>query len=212
MSWAFEGLEPRTFRALVADPPWVLGMGTKNRPQHYPRMKDREIAALPVADLAHPDGCWLFLWTPSNRLHLVFDIANAWGFRFSARAFVWVKTIASAPDGSPWLRKEEIFTGTGLTTRKNAEDCLLFRRGKPKRLSKNVHEVIIAPRREHSRKPDEAYSRIEEFCAGPYADLFSRESRPGWDCWGNERQKFDAPLVDWHDYDTSIASYQEEPA
>jgi N6-adenosine-specific RNA methylase IME4 len=63
--------------------------------------------------------------------------------------------------------------------------------GKPRRLAKDVHEVILAPIREHSRKPDEAYRRVERYCAGPYLDLFSRESRTGWDAWGDELGKFD---------------------
>lgn len=192
MSWVFAPLSPRHYSCIVADPPWTFSAGKKGRPQHYDRMTDAELKALPVADLAHPDGCWLFLWTTSPRLHLTFGIANAWGFRYSGRAFAWVKTIASAPEGSPWLRKEEIFTGTGYTTRKCVEDLLLFRRGQPKRVSRSVHEVIIAPRREHSRKPDEAYERIEQFCDGPYADVFSRQSRPGWDSFGNEVGLFDA--------------------
>jgi N6-adenosine-specific RNA methylase IME4 len=51
--------------------------------------------------------------------------------------------------------------------------------------------LIVAPRREHSRKPDEQYERIERLVAGPYLELFARQSRPGWDSWGNEVGKFD---------------------
>jgi len=54
-----------------------------------------------------------------------------------------------------------------------------------------VHEVILSPVREHSRKPEEAYARVQRYCAGPYLDLFARETRDGWDAWGDERTKFD---------------------
>jgi N6-adenosine-specific RNA methylase IME4 len=74
----------------------------------------------------------------------------------------------------------------GFTTRKNAEDCLLFRTGMPQRLARDVFEVIVSPIREHSRKPDEAIVRIERFCPGPRVELFARESRDGWDAWGDE--------------------------
>jgi N6-adenosine-specific RNA methylase IME4 len=37
-----------------------------------------------------------------------------------------------------------------------------------------------------SRKPDEAYARIEQYSAGPRADLFARERRRGWDFFGDE--------------------------
>ena len=76
--------------------------------------------------------------------------------------------------------------GGGLTTRKNTETCYLGRRGKPARLAKDVREIILAPVREHSRKPDEVYDRIRYYCAGPYLELFAREVRDGWDSWGDE--------------------------
>jgi N6-adenosine-specific RNA methylase IME4 len=44
----------------------------------------------------------------------------------------------------------------------------------------------MAPRREHSRKPDEVYERIEHLVAGPYLELFARDGavpRPGWTRW-----------------------------
>ena len=50
--------------------------------------------------------------------------------------------------------------------------------------------VIMAPRREHSRKPDEVYGRIEQLVAGPYVELFARQRWPGWHAWGNEIDKF----------------------
>jgi N6-adenosine-specific RNA methylase IME4 len=70
---------------------------------------------------------------------------------------------------------------------------LLATRGKPKRLNADVRQGIIAPRREHSRKPDGIHQRIERLVAGPYLELFARQSRPGWTVWGNETNKF-APV------------------
>lgn len=64
------------------------------------------------------------------------------------------------------------------------------KRGKPKRLSKGVRSLIRAPRREHSRKPDEQYERIEALCNGPRLELFARQQREGWTAWGNETGKF----------------------
>jgi N6-adenosine-specific RNA methylase IME4 len=53
--------------------------------------------------------------------------------------------------------------------------------------------VISAPRREHSRKPDEAYALIDAmYPALPKLELFARQRRPGWDVWGNETDKFTA--------------------
>lgn len=67
--------------------------------------------------------------------------------------------------------------------------CLLGIRGKPKRLSRGVRQLIVSPRREHSRKPDEAYDRIRQLFPGPYLEMFARGPRDGWDVWGDEAEK-----------------------
>ena len=66
--------------------------------------------------------------------------------------------------------------------------CLLATRGKPNRRRADVKKLIVSPRREHSRKPDEAYSRIEALCDGPYLEMFARSTRKGWDSWGLEAE------------------------
>lgn len=176
------------FAAIHVDAAWLFKAGTKGRPQHYKRMTLDEIKAMPVAACA-ADDCWLFFWTTGPHLEQAFEVLKAWGFKYSAMGFVWVKLNKNA--GGLFFLLRDIFMGQGYTTRHNAEFCLLAKRGKPKRMSKKVHEIILAPRREHSRKPDEVFDRIEEYAAGPYLELFSRESRPGWAAWGDESGKFD---------------------
>jgi N6-adenosine-specific RNA methylase IME4 len=47
--------------------------------------------------------------------------------------------------------------------------------------------IIEAPRREHSRKPDEAYEMIKRMYPDlPKIELFAGQARLGWDAWGNE--------------------------
>jgi N6-adenosine-specific RNA methylase IME4 len=84
----------------------------------------------------------------------------------------------------------ETYMGLGYWTRANTEVCLLATRGKPKRLNAGVRQAIIAPRREHSRKPDCVHERIERLVAGPYVELFARQRRQGWDVWGHQVGKF----------------------
>lgn len=197
-AWQFGGLRPRHYRAMLLDPAWRFSGGAKGRPQHYQRMTDAEIAALLIAELCHPEGCNIFLCltSPMNeRFWLnIWPIWKRQGLRYSGRAFVWLKTHSVVANGGEpiFVHRDSFFVGQGFTTRKNAEDVLLFKTGKPKRLRKDVRELIIAPRREHSRKPDELYRRIEQYSAGPHAEVFSRESRAGWDCFGSETGKFDA--------------------
>ena len=82
------------------------------------------------------------------------------------------------------------FTGLGYWTRGNPEMCLLATKGKPKRLSKSVPQLVVEKRREHSRKPDIMYSHIENLLEGPYIEMFARQQRDGWDQYGNEVDKW----------------------
>lgn len=50
--WPFGDLPRQHFACVLIDPPWEWTGGKAGRPQHYPRMKDREIAALPIKDCA----------------------------------------------------------------------------------------------------------------------------------------------------------------
>lgn len=60
-------------------------------------------------------------------------------------------------------------------------------RGKMKPISNKISSVIIAPRREHSRKPDEARDRIVGLLGDkPRIELFARQKCDGWDVFGNE--------------------------
>jgi N6-adenosine-specific RNA methylase IME4 len=65
----------------------------------------------------------------------------------------------------------------------------------PQLLRKAVKRLVIEKRREHSRKPDCVRDRIERLVAGPYLELFGRETKKGWDNWGNEAGLFDAGAV-----------------
>jgi hypothetical protein len=38
-------------------------------------------------------------------------------------------------------------------------------------------------------------ARIERLVKGPYLELFAREKKPGWDCWGNQAGLFDAGVI-----------------
>lgn len=201
----FAGLERNGYAAIVADPPWFFRSRTalqsanwssrRDAEKHYNVMNIKAIEALPVKELARKEGCHLFLWTTGPCLEMAFKVIKRWGFRYSSIGFTWVKLKrADETNGQftlvPTLSESMLHVGLGLTTRKNAEFCLLARRGNPKRLSKKVREIILSPVREHSRKPDEMRARVMEYCAGPYLELFARQQHDGWTSWGFERNKF----------------------
>jgi N6-adenosine-specific RNA methylase IME4 len=174
------------YRAILADPPWTFepwsekGTG-RGAVAHYRVSSFKELAAMDVAQYAAKD-CVLFLWATDPLLPLAFRLIEAWGFRYSTVAFNWVKAAKHADLESLTANTTRSFPfGGGYWTRANPEVCLLATRGKPKRTHADVHQLIIAPRREHSRKPDEIYGRIERLVPGPYLELFARSTRAGWD-------------------------------
>src|SRR5262249_15361112 len=138
---------------------------------HYPMMPIEEICALPVAGLA-TEAAVLFLWTTSPHLDQTFSVIEAWGFEYKT-SICWV----------------EDKIGTGYFVR-NQHELLPIAVGRaiphPPPAAR-TSSVISAPRREHSRMLDEAYELIERMYPElPKIELFARQARPGWSCWGNE--------------------------
>jgi N6-adenosine-specific RNA methylase IME4 len=195
----FIGLRRGYYGVIVADPASRFKSytsiqsqnprGIRSNERHYKVMTYDELAALPVKALAAPAGCHFFLWTSGPFLPQALQLIEAWEFKYSTRAFTWLKTSRKWDGRSP-LKESDFPIGLGLTTRSQTEIVLLARRGNCRRSRKDVRELILAPRREHSRKPDEFYRRVEQYCEGPFVDLFARERRPGWDVWGDETDRF----------------------
>lgn len=163
---------------IAIDPPWPYDTRAENRDVRgtvdYPDMSIEEICALPVATLAE-DDCILWLWTTNAFMRPAFTCLDAWGFA--------EKTILT------W-DKEKI--GTGHWLRNVTEHCIIAVRGRPLVKLSNQSTILRAPRREHSRKPDEFYELVEKLCPGSKLEMFARQARPGWNAWGAELGKFDA--------------------
>jgi N6-adenosine-specific RNA methylase IME4 len=187
----FGELPKRHFKAIYADPPWHFEVwkegSNRNVTAKYSTMDAAAIAALPVADLA-ADDCVLFIWIVWPRLKESLDIIDAWGFAYKTCAFSWMK--ADDRQSDMFSDSVPVQLGMGYWTRANSEVCLLATKGKPTRLDCGVRQGIIEPRRQHSRKPDCVPARIERLVEGPYLELFSRTTREGWTCWGNQTDKF----------------------
>jgi N6-adenosine-specific RNA methylase IME4 len=142
----------------------------------------------PVADIA-ADDCVLFLWATDPLRPHALDRIKAWGVEYKTVAFYWVKLNSAAKHDA------DVFTGLGYWARANPEQCFLATRGKPMRRAKDVRRLVVEKRREHSRKPDCVRDRIERLVGGPYLELFSREIKQGWECWGNQVALFDNGAV-----------------
>lgn len=194
------GLPRGGFGAILADPPWHFRFyaasanpeSDRSVERHYATMGLADIKALPIKEVAAADA-HLFLWTTGPHLPLALEVMTSWGFTYSGIAFTWLKLRRTfTPEQLKYVTNIErhFHVGLGFTTRKNAEFVLLGRRGNARRIAKDVRELIFAPVREHSRKPDEAHGRIERYCAGPYLELFGRQRRKGWTVRGDETGKF----------------------
>ena len=167
------------YKIIYADPPWQYkrkkGQGVAE--DHYPTLPIRDLCHLPIDQLA-AEHCALFLWVTFPQLESGLQLIKAWGFTYKTVAFVWVKL--NKKSRTP-------FWGLGNWTRSNVEICLLGTKGHPKRVSRSVHQLICTPIQEHSRKPEQARTKITELMGDlPRIELFAREREKGWHVWGNE--------------------------
>ena len=169
----------KKYNIIYADPPWSYKGKLPQRAKvpHYKVMEIDDICALPVKDISS-DNCILLMWTTYYHLEKSLGVIKAWGFEYKTCGFTWIKRNKN---------HDSFFWGMGAWTRSNAEVCLIGTKGKPKRQSAAVHQVVYEPIREHSRKPDCIRDRIIELCGDlPRIELFARQKTPGWDVWGNE--------------------------
>lgn len=184
------------FATILADCPWPSAkrkpkpgrkagwLSERTRPR-YGTMTAKQIIELPVTHIAAPDAM-LVMWATWMHLNLAMKVIDAWGFRYCS-GFPWLKiTQRSIAD----MEGVEPIFGPGVWAQQCTELVLLARRGRPFGAAGNPRParkgIIIAPRQEHSRKPDELQEWIERKFPGPKIELFARRPREGWTTWGNE--------------------------
>lgn len=172
----------KKYSVILSDPPWSFktysdkGKG-RSAEKHYPVMTKKQIQDLPVNDIA-ADDCVLFLWITFPCLEEGLELIKKWGFTYKTNAFTWIKKNKKA---------DSLFWGLGYWTRSNSEICLLATKGSPKRIARNVHQVIYSPVQSHSQKPNEVRERIVRLMGDvPRLEMFARSETIGWDVFGNE--------------------------
>ena len=170
------------YRLIYADPGWqyrdAASSGKRGAVHKYRVMSYREIARLPVPEIADPAGSLLAMWWVPTQDREARYVADAWGFNVRTMfGFVWVKE-GRTPGTEP--------IGMGNWTRANPEACLLATVGRPKRASAGVRALVKAPRGAHSQKPDVVRQRLVQLVGDvPRIELFAREAQPGWDVCGD---------------------------
>jgi N6-adenosine-specific RNA methylase IME4 len=180
---------------IYADPPWNFSssfkVGIVGKEQqslddyHYPTMKDNQLRTFfseNVSKIADTDAV-LVMWTTDAHLPLAIELGTLAGFDYKTVAFIWNKKTVTG--------KQVCFMSTW--TMKGSEIALLFTKRTAHKMlkSRKVRQLIEAERREHSRKPDEARTNLEQmFPDTKRIELFARTESPNWDTFGNQVNKF----------------------
>ena len=184
----------KKYNIIYADPPWSYRTwtakgGHKSASAHYKTMDIEDIKSLPIQDICEKD-CVLFIWVTFPNLIEGIDTLSSWGFTYKTCGFVWVKTNKNYNINQTSFLPQDSFNtfyGLGYWTRANSELCLIGTKGKIRRQSNSVHQIIYDPIREHSRKPDCTRDKIVELMGDiPRIELFASQKHEGWDAWGNE--------------------------
>jgi N6-adenosine-specific RNA methylase IME4 len=187
------GLPPipqKNYSLIVIDPPWTYSLRESDRTHRnrtpYPNMSDADILNLPVGKIA-AQNAYLFLWVTNNHLPLGFQCLKTWGFSYKT-TFTWLKTTKDSTSKEIKLR-----IGVGHYGRSCTEHFLVATKGKPRSFTSlgltDIPNVILAPRTDHSRKPEEFFAianRLSDVLGGSKIELFARSRREGWEAWGAE--------------------------
>lgn len=177
------------YQTIIIDPPWPMQRIERQEAKNqtgfdYGVMSIDELAdsasakwsdSYPKNIAAASAHCWL--WTTHKFLPDAFNLMALWGFKYIFTE-VWHKPGGFQPFGLPQY---------------NCEFVLFGRRGGLEfETTRNFFCCFNAPRREHSRKPDEFYDMVRRVSPSRRLDMFSREHREGFDSWGNQTEAFDA--------------------
>lgn len=161
------------YRTILIDPPWqetMVGRFTRHSRADrlpYKTLSADEIRRLPIPNLADAN-CHLWLWTTNRTLRQGFDLIDAWGFRYLCPVH-WIKP-----------------SGFGAWFVHRTQTMLFAYRGKLRMDSRYRPNVLFAPSRRHSQKPQCSYELIEAVSFPSRLEMFARNKRDGWHVWGNE--------------------------
>lgn len=167
-----------------SDPPWKQSKGNlrrcrpnQGRSLDYQTCSLDEIKDIHKKALTHcADKHNVFMWTIDKYLHDTEQMMKELGYELHAR-FVWDKENGVAP---------------AFTVRFAHEYLLWFyKKGKmlmPVKETRGKYTTILREQStKHSKKPVCAYEMIEDmFPKTRKIEMFARNERNGWDCWGNE--------------------------
>lgn len=175
----------KKYSLIYSDPPWAQTKGNvrKCRPNQGKQLDYSTLSLEEIKDIhkyvlnnltyqKHN----VFMWSIDKYLHEAEQMMSDLGYTLHAR-MIWDKTNGVAP---------------AFTVRYSHEYLLWFyRKGNilmPCEEQRGKYTTVIRePATTHSKKPLAAYEMLEAMF--PYThkiEMFARNTRDGWDCWGNE--------------------------
>jgi len=165
------------YQCIVIDPPWPMKkLEREERPAQgpnldYPTMTLEEIEAIQLKEMTDPNGCHIYLWTTHKFLPDALRIFERWGVRYEC-LLTWVKPSGFTPFS--WMY--------------NTEHVLFGRVGKSLEVQKKGMKLAFngSVGRQHSKKPEEFYSRVVMASPEPRLEMFARQPHDGFDAWGDE--------------------------
>lgn len=191
----------------LIDPPWLYDNQQQNDPKRggitYPTLTMEELANIPIGDAFEKDSV-IVVWATFPKImdlhyekHSPITVIREWGFRPVTVLFTWVKlnknariqAIDTGGDYEEMITMRDIYSGLGRYTNSNPEIAIIARKGKGlPRIAKNVKQLIFAPIRSHSEKPQEQYERLDRLYGDvPRVEIFARKQNPpptGWNATG----------------------------
>lgn len=207
----------KLFKTVTLDPPWnetsgvaksaSYGAGPRGADRHYPLLKTKEMpGVINGSGLMnfYPDA-HMYMWVTKNFLKDGLWLMDQLGFRYVTMG-IWLKAeevddiecpscghVHLLPGVTP-TKPALVFDrfGMGRYFRGRFEPILFGVRGSGTGPDvfhgpKNLDDVVIASRQEHSRKPEEFFDKVEARSQGPYLEMFARGvPRDNWTAWGNE--------------------------
>lgn len=170
------------FGVIYGDYPWHYD----NSDQHegsrghlgYPTMKfDEVLAHAREAAKRAAKNCILALWSTNLYVTRMDQVIEAYGAERHT-VYTWPKPRA----------------GVGSWGRGQTEHLVIASIGSPVHTLNEISTLLPSWKPEHpgehSSKPKEVAELLAKHCAGPFLEIFARDQREGWACWGAEADKF----------------------
>lgn len=172
------------YKIIYADPPWKQARGgekavrknSSGKPLEYPVCSLEEIREhLEQAISLTEQNSVLFLWTIEKYLFEAQEMAESLGYKLHAR-MIWDKVTGIPAAFTVRYGHEYLF----YMYKDKLIPVAREERGK-------IHTVFREQVKRHSQKPEKAYEIIERLYPNQKKlELYARQHRDGWDCWGNE--------------------------